>query len=192
MTYWQGVRLLFGLTVSFVPLTALICPSVKVVLAFRVPETAGMAHLRATRPHDLGVTERGACWGVWRRLVQGMVELSRVSPQEIISACNQRVVITPKSMKGCGSTMELSVLGIPVCGDLIEKWKSFWCFPVQPFPVQDLPPKLLAQLPTSRDITPSDEFRDTFYLYGASDWRYYAQEDIASLPGYLRNELLRI
>ena len=88
--------------------------------------------------------------------------------------------------------MELSVLGIPVCGDLIEKWKSFWCFPVQPFPVQDLPPKLLAQLPTSRDITPSDEFRDTFYLYDANDWRYYAQEDLASLPGYLHNELLRI
>lgn len=58
--------------------------------------------------------------------------------------------------------MTLSVLGIPVSADLVDKWKSFWSFPVQPFPVQGLPPEISEQLPASRDITVSDEHRDTF------------------------------
>ncbi|MDO4607348.1 MAG: hypothetical protein Q4B12_08525 [Bowdeniella nasicola] len=88
--------------------------------------------------------------------------------------------------------MMLPVLGIPVSPELVDKWKNFWSFPVQPFPVKGLPAELLEQLPASRDVTPSGEYRDTFYLYDAADRRFYSQGDIASLPGNVRSELLRV
>lgn len=73
-----------------------------------------------------------------------------------------------------------TVLGIPVGPELLAKWHRWLAPELQPFPIDELPAALVAQLPV-RDPERSDETRDSFYLYGGT-WTWLTQPEFEALP----------
>lgn len=80
------------------------------------------------------------------------------------------------------------VLGIAVSESLLEKWRR-WCSPaLQPFPFDDLSAAERAQLP-HRVMQPSEEERDTFFLY-QGEWTWLDENEFRALSADLRRRLL--
>lgn len=79
------------------------------------------------------------------------------------------------------------VLGIEVPSALVETWHRWWAPALQPFPVDD--PALGTEFRRPfRDVSPSPEVRDTFFLYGG-DWEWWYEEEFRSLPVVVRRRL---
>lgn len=78
-----------------------------------------------------------------------------------------------------------NVLGIPVPAELVERWRDWFAPEVQPFPVGD--PELGDR---GRKISPSDEVRDTFWMYGGR-WIWLDEQEFSELPFAVRSALLR-
>src|SRR5690625_5793468 len=81
-----------------------------------------------------------------------------------------------------------SVLGIPVSESLLEKWRRWYSPALQPFPIDDVIAVERAQLP-HRVMQPSDEVRDTFFLY-QGEWAWLQENEFRALPAELRERLL--
>src|SRR5690625_2709203 len=77
-----------------------------------------------------------------------------------------------------------SVLGIPVSESLLEKWRRWYSPALQPFPIDDVIAVERAQLP-HRVMQPSDEVRDTFFLY-QGEWAWLQENEFRALPAELR------
>lgn len=81
-----------------------------------------------------------------------------------------------------------SVLGIPVSESLLEKWRRWYSPALQPFPIDDVIAVERAQLP-HRVMQPSDEVRDTFFLY-QGEWAWLQENEFRALSAELRERLL--
>lgn len=79
------------------------------------------------------------------------------------------------------------VLGIEVPSALFETWNGWWAPALQPFPVDDLDPGAELRRPF-RDVAPSPEVRDTFFLYGG-EWDWWYEEEFLALPTAVRRRL---
>ena len=80
------------------------------------------------------------------------------------------------------------VLGIPVEKSLLEQWRRWYSPALQPFPVDALPAGERSLLP-SREVRPSAEVRDTFFLYRGT-WAWLEEHEFHALPSELRQRLL--
>lgn len=81
----------------------------------------------------------------------------------------------------------VQVLGIEVPSALFETWNRWWAPALQPFPVDDLASGMECRRPL-RDVSPSPEVRDTFFLYGGV-WDWWYEEEFQALPAAVRRRL---
>lgn len=81
----------------------------------------------------------------------------------------------------------VQVLGIEVSSELLKTWRHWWAPALQPFPVDDLDPDMELRRPP-RDVSPSAEVRDTFFLY-AGDWGWWYEEEFLARPISARRRL---
>jgi hypothetical protein len=79
------------------------------------------------------------------------------------------------------------VLGIDVGSELLEKWRGWYAPERQPFPVDGLSKSDLAVLPEHEE-RPSDEVRDTFFLYHGHR-RWLLEDEFRALDTGLRRRL---
>ncbi|QFG69572.1 hypothetical protein [Ornithinimicrobium pratense] len=83
----------------------------------------------------------------------------------------------------------LSVLGIPVTGQQVERWLGYYCPGPQPFRTADLTQDQTQRVPTVDAVEVTDELRDTFFMYGGGPWTWLSENQHADLQPGLRTLL---
>lgn len=84
--------------------------------------------------------------------------------------------------------MSAEVLGIGVDESLIDRWRDWFAPSVQPFRTDVLPPQVAAAVPI-RQVEPTPEWTDTFFMYSGT-WTWLCEEEFDSLRPSLRRSLL--
>ena len=83
----------------------------------------------------------------------------------------------------------MKVLEVDVSAGLLERWRGWFAPEVQPFRTTTLAGRLAAEVPTQRNHEPSDEVRDTFFLYaGVPIW--LTESEFVGLSIQVRRALL--
>lgn len=80
------------------------------------------------------------------------------------------------------------VLGIDVGEDLVDRWRAWFAPPIQPFRTDILQPQVVAALPI-RQVEPTPEWTDTFFIYGGT-WTWLGEEEFEAFRPSLRRSLL--
>lgn len=77
----------------------------------------------------------------------------------------------------------LSVLGILVTDQQVDRWVDFYAPGPQPFRTKDLDPHVV-QVLAERSVEITDELRDTFFMYGGGPWTWLSEREFNGLsPG---------
>lgn len=82
------------------------------------------------------------------------------------------------------------VLGIGVDESLVERWRDWFAPQVQPFRTDLLPAQLAPTVPM-RQVEPTLEWTDTFFMYGGT-WTWLCEEEFNSLRPSVRRSLLAV
>lgn len=82
------------------------------------------------------------------------------------------------------------VLGIGVEEALVERWRTWFAPPLQPFRTDLLPPEVAAAVP-ARQVAPTPEWEDTFATYSGT-WTWLSEEEFNALRPSLRRSLLAV
>lgn len=82
------------------------------------------------------------------------------------------------------------VLGIPVRSRLLRRWREWFAPPSQPFRTDLLSPVVSAAIPDYR-AEPTDEWRDTFFMY-AGTWTWLDEAAFMALRPSHRRALLAV
>lgn len=82
----------------------------------------------------------------------------------------------------------LSVLGIPVGDDQLDRWLAYWAPSRRPFPASELPVEVVEGR-SEADLEHADEWRDTFFLYSGGPWVWLSEQECLGLPPALRGRL---
>lgn len=85
----------------------------------------------------------------------------------------------------------LTVLGIPVTEEEVERWLGFYAPGRQPFRTRDLPAALVDSLPAAATSPTlhANELRDTFFVYGGGAWVWLSEDEFDALPPEVRSVL---
>ncbi|MCK0111285.1 hypothetical protein MWU75_03915 [Ornithinimicrobium sp. F0845] len=84
----------------------------------------------------------------------------------------------------------VTVLGIPVACDDIERWLGFYAPGRQSFRTRGLPASVVDSLPDTSSESVTDELRDTFFMYGAGPWAWLSEDEFAELEPDARAALV--
>ncbi len=92
--------------------------------------------------------------------------------------------------RAANASSSTTVLGVDVDADLVERWRGWFAPPVQPFRVDLLPPDVVVTLP-QREVEPTPEWTDTFFLYTGT-WAWLDEQEFRLLTPAHRRSLMAV